>query len=552
MAKKTNMPAPLKPAKKQTWGLFSPLMRRILAVNMFALVILGGGILYLDQFRENLINRRIEDLTVQAKIISGALGESPTLGPESSALELANARQTIKRLVGPTNIRARLFSPGGELILDSRYMNPSRSILVLPLPDPEENPPLDKIILNWINDTLDSLTTNQDWDPYVEQVRQSAGDYDEVLTALNGETTTTVYALEDGNLLITVATPVQRFRRVLGGLMLSKDTSDIREIIFEERLAILKIFGLSLGITLLLSIFLASTIARPIHRLAKAADAVRKGVGSVEALKRFSGRRDEIGALSRSLSDMTYSLHKQIDAVESFAADVAHELKNPLSSLRSAVETIQRTNDKAIQKKLLEIVQEDIRRLDRLITDISDASRLDAELSRAKMKVVDFGMIVATIVETYQNPGKTKTAELKFKAPKAGTYMITGIESRLGQVVYNLLDNAFSFTPAKGEIRLSLSKRKGIIEFSIDDEGSGLPPEAEEKIFERFYSERPKKEAFGIHSGLGLSISRQIIEAHSGTIHAENRYREAGKKKAKGKPQAPKINGVRFIVRLPE
>lgn len=552
MAKKTNMPAPLKPAKKQTWGLFSPLMRRILAVNMFALVILGGGILYLDQFRENLINRRIEDLIVQAKIISGALGESPTLGPESSALELANARQTIKRLVGPTNIRARLFSPGGELILDSRYMNPSRSILVLPLPDPEENPPLDKIILNWINDTLDSLTTNQDWDPYVEQVRQSAGDYDEVLTALNGETTTTVYALEDGNLLITVATPVQRFRRVLGGLMLSKDTSDIREIIFEERLAILKIFGLSLGITLLLSIFLASTIARPIHRLAKAADAVRKGVGSVEALKKFSGRRDEIGALSRSLSDMTYSLHKQIDAVESFAADVAHELKNPLSSLRSAVETIQRTNDKAIQKKLLEIVQEDIRRLDRLITDISDASRLDAELSRAKMKVVDFGMIVATIVETYQNPGKTKTAELKFKAPKAGTYMITGIESRLGQVVYNLLDNAFSFTPAKGEIRLSLSKRKGIIEFSIDDEGSGLPPEAEEKIFERFYSERPKKEAFGIHSGLGLSISRQIIEAHSGTIHAENRYREAGKKKAKGKPQAPKINGVRFIVRLPE
>lgn len=552
MAKKTNMPAPLKPAKKQTWGLFSPLMRRILAVNMFALVILGGGILYLDQFRENLINRRIEDLTVQAKIISGALGESPTLGPESSALELANARQTIKRLVGPTNIRARLFSPGGELILDSRYMNPSRSILVLPLPDPEENPPLDKIILNWINDTLDSLTTNQDWDPYVEQVRQSAGDYDEVLTALNGETTTTVYALEDGNLLITVATPVQRFRRVLGGLMLSKDTSDIREIIFEERLAILKIFGLSLGITLLLSIFLASTIARPIHRLAKAADAVRKGVGSVEALKRFSGRRDEIGVLSRSLSDMTYSLHKQIDAVESFAADVAHELKNPLSSLRSAVETIQRTNDKAIQKKLLEIVQEDIRRLDRLITDISDASRLDAELSRAKMKVVDFGMIVATIVETYQNPGKTKTARLVFKAPKAGTYMITGIESRLGQVVYNLLDNAFSFTPAKGEIRLSLSKRKGIIEFSIDDEGSGLPPEAEEKIFERFYSERPKKEAFGIHSGLGLSISRQIIEAHSGTIHAENRYREAGKKKAKGKPQAPKINGVRFIVRLPE
>ena len=552
MNKRHKIPAPPKPERKQTWGFFSPLMRRIMAVNVIALGILGGGILYLDQFRENLINRRIEELRNDAQIIAGALGESPSLGPASTEIEFLPARRIIDRLVGPTEIRARLFATNGDLILDTLYLDPNRSILILSLPAPDEQPPWTEAVLGWINTTLEQLASNPDWQPYIEHPEQSAEDYQEVVAALQGETTARIRTLEDGNFMITVATPVQRFRRVLGSLMLSADTSKIREIIFEERLTILKIFALSLGVTLLLSIFLASTIARPIHRLARAADAVRKGVGRTTALKKFSNRRDEIGALSRSLSDMTETLHKQIHAVESFAADVSHELKNPLSSLRSAVETMQRTEDKTVRKKLLVIIQEDVLRLDRLISDISDASRLDAELSRSEMEPVDFGMLVQTIVETYLATGKTDSHRFEFKTPKAGTYTVNGIEGRLGQVAYNLLDNAISFTPKKGTITIKLSKKKGIIEFSVEDEGPGLPPEAEEKIFSRFYSERPRKEAFGIHSGLGLSIARQIVEAHSGTVHAENIYAEAVKTKDNEKPKEPTVTGARFVVRLPE
>ena len=550
MAEQRKFPSKPKLRRRQTWGFFSPLMRRILAVNMIALGILGGGILYLDQFRDNLINHRIEELKNDAQIIAGALGESPSLGPASTEIEFLPARRIIDRLVGPTETRARLFKTDGELILDSLFMDPSRSILILPLPAPDEDPPLAKVILDWINSTLDGLTVNPEWQPYVEHPKQSADDYEEVVAALQGDIAVRIRTLEDGNFIITVAIPVQRFRRVLGTLMLSSDTSEIQGIIFEERLTILKIFGLSLGVTLLLSIFLASTIARPIHRLASAADAVRKGIGRTAAISKYSNRRDEIGALSRSLSDMTETLHKQIDAVESFAADVSHELKNPLSSLRSAVETMQRTEDKAVRKKLLAIIQEDVLRLDRLITDISDASRLDAELSRAEMAPVDLGLLVEIILETYKTTGKAQTRKFEFKTPKAGTYTVNGIDGRLGQVVYNLLDNAISFTPNRGTIVIRLSKKKGIIEFSVTDKGPGLPPESEEKIFNRFYSERPRKEAFGTHSGLGLSISRQIVEAHFGTIHAENVYAEA--EKNVGKPKDPKITGARFVVRFPE
>jgi len=332
--------------------------------------------------------------------------------------------------------------------------------------------------------------------------------------------------------------------------MLSADTADIKRIVYAERLTILKIFGMSFGVTLILSIFLAGTIARPIHRLASAADDVRRGLGKSLKLQRFSKRRDEIGALSRSLSEMTDALYHQINAVESFAADVAHELKNPLSSLRSAVETVARTDDEKTQKKLLAIIEEDVKRLDRLITDISDASRLDAELSRGEMEKVDFGLLAQAIVDAYQATGDKKLPVFDFTAPKAGTYMVSGLEPRLGQVIYNLLDNAISFTPKNGIITLKLTKKKGVLDFTISDEGPGLPPEAGMRIFERFYSERPKTEAFGTHSGLGLSSCKQIIEAHGGAITAENLY-QAQPRKGKGAAKPPKVTGAKFTVSLP-
>jgi len=550
MSKKGSITNQPKIRKKKTWGFFSPLMRRILAVNVIALVILGGGILYLNQFQENLIAQRTEKLKNDAIIIAGALGESQSLGPESVEIEVFPARQIIDRLVGPNRTRARLFANDGSLILDSRYMDTSRSILILPLPAPNTKKPLPQKIVDWINDQLDKLTLDPTLEPYFEPPKQSADNYPEVWKGLAGETTVRIRTLPDGNFLISVATPVQRFRRVLGALMLSDDTADIKLIVYTERILILKIFGLSLAVTLFLSIFLAGTNARPIHRLARAADDIRRGGGSENKLKRFSNRKDEIGALSRSLSEMTDALHHQINAVESFAADVSHELKNPLSSLRSAVETLVRTNDEKVQRKLFTIIQEDVQRLDRLITDISDASRLDAELSRGKMETVDFGMLVNTIVEAYEATGSKKTPNIEFAPPKAGTYQVNGLQTRLGQVIYNLLDNAISFTPLKGKISLKLAKKKGFLEFTIADEGPGLPPEAEEKIFTRFYSERPKNEAFGTHSGLGLSISRQIVDAHGGTIRAENIYK-AQPRKGPEAAKPPKIIGAKFTLCLP-
>ncbi len=511
------------PLREKRWGPFSPLTRRILAVNVLALGILGGGILYLDQFRENLLQRHISDLEAQAEIIAGAIGESASGGPESRTIEVAPARQIIARLLGPTDSRARLFSTEGTLLADSRFMELGRSVYVIPLPPPGTKPDWRKRLEDWFDRMLDQLTADPEVPRYEEHPGQTAFDYEEALAALAGEKLTIIRAMENRTRLVSVGVPVQRFRRVLGVLLVTRDTADIQQIIREERLTILKIFAASVIVTLLLSVFLAGTIARPIRRLARAADEVRSGIGRSTALQKYSGRRDEVGTLSRSLAAMTRALYKQLDAVESFAADVAHELKNPLSSMRSAVETIQRTDDEEIKARLLAIIEDDVSRLDRLISDISDASRLDAELSRGNMAPVDLGAMVATLVEAYHTTSRTNGTEIVFDAPETGSIVIQGIEARLGQVMRNLLDNAISFSPPGGRISLTLVKRSKTIDFIIEDEGPGLPEEAAVKIFDRFYSERPAGEAFGRHSGLGLSISKQIVEAHGGTISAANR-----------------------------
>lgn len=518
-------------------GPFSPLIRRILAVNVIALAILGGGILYLNQFRLGLIESRMEDLTAHAEIIAAAVGESAASGPEGDNIVVEPARQIIGRLVGRSDNRARLFSREGELLADSRFMDLGRSVYVIPLLPPGETPPLLERLTRWANDRLDEFATRSDLPLYQERMQQTAFDYDEAIAALDGATATMLRQQSNGVQVMSVAVPVQHFRRVLGVLLLTTEISDIQQIVHAERMNILKVFGASLGVTLLLSFFLAGTIARPIRRLAAAADLVRGGIGRSTALLEFSDRRDEIGTLSRSLSDMTKALYHQLDAVERFAADVAHELKNPLSSLRSAVETVQRSKDDAVKEKMLALIQEDITRLDRLISDISDASRLDSELSRSKMEPVDLKAMVETLVDVYKSTGRDNKIALRFETDGADDYRVGGIESRLGQVIRNLLDNAISFSPKDGTVDLKLRRAKGVIELSIEDEGPGLPENAEDKIFERFYSERPKGEAFGTHSGLGLNISRQIIEAHSGTLRAKNRQGGA--------------SGARFTIRLP-
>ncbi len=532
------------PRPRHRRGPISPLVRRVLAVNLIALMILVGGIFYLTQFRERLIERRLEQLQVQADILAGAIGESATAGPEASNIDKAAARQIIGRLVAPTETRARLFDLDGSLMVDSRFLASSRAVIAEPLPPLGESRALEERFLDLVNELLDLAAHRPDVPPYHEAPQQHAGDYIEVVSALAGESMTAIRRLDEDTLLLSAAVPVQRFRRVLGALMLSTDTHDIEAIVRAEQITILKVFGISFAATLLLSIFLASTIARPVRRLAKAAEHVRYGLGREQTLPQID-RNDEIGDLSAILKEMTEALYRQIDATEAFAADVAHELKNPLSSLRSAVESLGRTRDAAVQARLLAIIQEDVRRLDRLISDISDASRLDAELTRGKMEEVDLGALLETMVDAYRGRETAHDVKIVFSPPTRGRVRVRGLESRLAQVVANLIDNAISFSPPGGRITLSLARKGDRIALAVEDEGPGLPADAAERIFERFYSERPDQEAFGTHSGLGLSISKQIVEAHRGTIHAENRIErdpETGERR---------IVGARFVVTLP-
>ena len=531
--------------RRLSWAITSPILWRIMAVNLLALGVFGGGILYLDQFRDNLMNQHIASLEAQAEIIAAALGESAAAGPESEDLVPLPARQMIQRLAPPTGTRARLFSVGGTLIADSRDMGPARSVYTVPLPPEGETLSLKDRFIAWINRSLDKLGSNENLPLYTERPDQQASDYAEVMAALAGESQTLVRRLEGGALLISVAEPVQRFRRVLGALMLSADSSDIQAIIEQERLTILRVISIAIAITLLLSVFLAGTIARPIRRLARAADRVKGGIGRSDVLHKFSARRDEIGSLSRSLASMTRRLYRQLDAMEQFAADVTHEIKNPLSSLRSAVETLQRSDDPKIQAKLLGIIQDDVRRLDRLISDIADASRLDAELSRSHMEPVDVGLLAITLIEAYRTTMGNRQTAIDFEPPEPGQFVVNGIEGRLGQVLRNLIDNALSFTPKGGDIGVRLAKEKGCLVILVEDEGPGLPAGAETRIFERFYTERPSRELFGRHSGLGLSISRQIVEAHGGRIEARNRSESGQDEAEKAQP------GAQFRIELP-
>ena len=301
------------------------------------------------------------------------------------------------------------------------------------------------------------------------------------------------------------------------------------------------VFAIALAVTVLLSFYLAGTIARPIRRLAAAAKLVRYGQGRRFEIPDFGRRRDEIGDLSRALRDMTQALWDRLDAIEGFAADVAHEIKNPLTSLRSAVETVTRVRDPEQQRRLMSIILDDVQRLDRLISDISDASRLDAELSRAQTEPVDIAALLETLVEIQSATlDPDRAPRFKIELQDRSRLLVQGIEGRLGQVFRNLLSNAVTFSPPGGEILMSAQRSDGSVVIGLSDEGPGLPEGKLEAIFDRFYSERPKEEKFGTHSGLGLSISKQIVDAHGGSIRAENRISADGV-----------VMGARFIVTLP-
>ncbi len=381
--------------------------------------------------------------------------------------------------------------------------------------------------------------------PVYEEIGSANGrEYAEVASALNGQAASVVRVGEDGGLIVSVAVPVQRYRAILGSLLLSTESGDIDAIVQAERLAILRVFLVAAGVTVLLSVLLASTIAGPVRRLASAAERVRRGVKHRRAeIPDLGSRKDEIGHLARVLSDMTNALYKRMEAIESFAADVSHELKNPLTSLRSAVETLPIANEEQ-RARLLAVIKHDVRRLDRLITDISDASRLDAELARETNDPVDMAKLLETVVSIARETRVTNKRKIQFTLePKRwgkDAFYVLGNDSRLGQVINNLIDNALSFSPPDGSVRIHARRDPTMIVVTVDDDGPGIRAEKIESIFERFYTDRPEGDEFGQNSGLGLAITRQIVEAHRGTIKAENRRAADGH-----------VEGARFTVTLP-
>ncbi|MGH6825943.1 stimulus-sensing domain-containing protein [Methyloceanibacter sp.] len=556
---------------------FSSLTRRIVILNLIGLAILVSGILYLNQFRAGLIDAKVQSLLTQGEIIAGALAASAgvdtdqiQLDPEKLlesepgqasggadddslgfTIDPERAAPILRRLVKPTGSRARIYGRDGALILDSDTFYSRGEVLRYDLPPPDAEKP-DALTAFW--QAVKTRMRQYDLPLYNEIGGDNGKAYPEVASALTGTSVPIVRVNDKGELVVSVAVPVQRLRAVLGVLLLSTRGGDIDNIVAAERWGIVRVSLFAAAVTVVLSMILANTIAGPVQRLASAAERVRHSVKARAEIPDFTDRTDEIGHLSGALRDMTQALYRRIDAIESFAADVAHELKNPLTSLRSATETLPLAKTPDAKERLMEIIQHDVRRLDRLISDISDASRLDAELAREDARPVDTADLLRTTVSLFNDIHRDDTPEVVIDvaySSGARPYRCIGHDSRLSQVIVNLLDNAISFSPPGGRVSVKAKRVGNEIQIAVEDEGPGIPPENLERIFERFYTDRPQ-ESFGQNSGLGLNISRQIVVAHGGRLWAENRVHEGGAGRGKSVGAAERESGgARFVIRLP-
>jgi two-component system sensor histidine kinase ChvG len=552
---------------------FSSITRRIVLLNLAGLVALVSGILYLSEYRAGLIDARVQSLLIQGEIIAGAIAASATADANTVTIDPERLLQLhagesygpgeevfspldfpinpervaplLRRLVTPTNTRARIYDRDGTLLLDSRTLYIRGEILRFDLPPPTASRP-GFFRRQW--NTVMKRVNRGDLPVYRDLGPANGKGYPEVASALAGQNASFVRASETGEVIVSVAVPVQRFRAVLGSLLLSTQGGEIEAAVEAERLVIVRVFAVAAIVMVLLSILMARSIGGPVRRLAQAAEHVRGRTRSRVEIPDLTQRSDEIGHLSGAVREMTNALYARIEAIESFAADVAHELKNPLTSLRSAVETLPLAKSDESRQRLLAVIKHDVRRLDRLISDISDASRLDAELQRQEAAPVDLGKLLMAVVNIANDVPRDDGVKIALSFTRAGGappgYLVSGYDSRLSQVFDNLLDNARSFSPPGGTVRVTCRRLKRDVEVMVDDEGPGIRPEALNRVFERFYTDRPEA-GFGQNSGLGLSISRQIVEAHGGRIWAENRPAPAG---ADGEPR---VAGARFVVCLP-
>ncbi len=522
----------------------SSLTQRIVAINLVGLAVLVTGVLFLNQLRTELVQVRVNSLITQGEIVATAIAELAAVSPEATRYDAYAANEVLRQLTLPTGQRAQLYTRG-RLTGDTRSFDFARRPVATETLAPPSRGNGGGGLLGWVEGAYSRVAKiffEDDLPLYIETPVAGITEDTEVYNAARGEVSSALRVNSDGELIVSVAVPIQRLKVVMGVLVLSTEGGDIDRVIRVGRIEILRVVIVAGLVSLLLAFLLARGIARPLRRLAVAAEAA--GVQEDMQLQPdrieipdYTARADEIGDLSGALRRMTEALYSRIDAIESFAADVAHEIKNPLTSLRSAVETMSLAKTDASRERLMEVIQDDVKRMDRLVTDISNASRLDAELVREKRAPFDLAALVDTMADISR---ATEHGVILATSVPPTPLMVRGLESRIGQVLANLIENAVSFSERGATIRLTAGRGEdGSAWITVEDQGPGIPPDNVESIFQRFYTERPAEEEFGRHSGLGLSISKQIVEAHSGTIYAENI----------GNPNAP--DGARFVLRLP-
>jgi two-component system sensor histidine kinase ChvG len=485
-----------------------------------------------------LVEERLNSIQQQAAIVASALGRY-AVDNKTQALDVDLAEPLLRELIAPTRLRARIYLPNGHQVGDTRLLLPRGIVEIEPLP------PLDpwNRFKTWARRIYDGVMGVRPFGqlPSYSEGGEDGRIYPEVNDAMIGQTSSAERVDSQNRLVLSVAVPIRGVLLLYGELFVTTEGGDIDDILRQERFILFEVFLVAFGVMLLSSLYLAGTIAEPIRRLAAAADQVRFGSGGRDAIPGFPERNDEIGDLADSLKEMTAALYDRIGAIERFAADVAHELKNPLTSLASAMEMLVRASDDTARQRLMTLVRADVKRIDRLITDISDASRLDAELSREARSEIQLSHLLQTIVEIYDvtDRGKNVAVTLRDELPPGTKVM--GHDERLGQVFRNLIDNAISFSPEGSTITITAHMHHAFARVTVEDCGPGIPPDNLESIFERFYTERPS-DTFGKNSGLGLSIARQITQNAGGRIWAENRPPRDGGQSS---------GGARFVVELP-
>lgn len=501
------------------WSGRVSLTPRILAVNIFALVMLAGGFFYLDSYRARIVDSRVEQAGREARLIAQAVAMTPA----------ADRTALIRRVASEAGLRIRLYDPVGRMTLDTRALGLNNFVLR----DPDKDP-WNQSAARFLDAVIDTVAGADRVPQFRERAPDKGLDWPDLAAALRtGSASASVWRAPDRTPVITAAAPYGP----QGAVFTSDNAREITQTVRIERFRLGLVLAFTAGLSIFLSLFLARTIVRPLRRLARAAVRVRLGRAREVVVPRLPDRRDEIGLLARALSDMSHALRARIDATEAFAADLTHELKNPLASLRSATDSLGAVRDPGLQAQLLAVVRDDVLRLDRLISDISEASRIDAQLSRARFDPIDLSAMLAALVAQYGARGIDRGVRLRFDPPLAPVPLAMGEGARLERVFANLIDNALSFSPDGGTVALSVAVDGDMLEARVEDEGPGVPDDAREAIFRRFHTDRPDGEEFGKHSGLGLAIARTIVEGHQGTIGVESRE--------------DRMHGARFVVRLP-